>query len=184
MTAQIPSLTPDQLASISANGSQSGSAEFDMCDVGIILNILRTLKVKQVYLYNLSMKRRKLKEDKIRLQDHMKRAASYSPPVPDFELEDGLRSSITKSFDDSSCNVPRIDVIVSSHDQAALNTPQPAENVSSSLSRPEDLSYYKQASLDHTQQLTTTRKEIEHHDQFQFPLTIEYEELVLFSAKK
>ena len=187
MTAQIPSLTPDQLATISATGLQPSSAEFDMCDIGIILNILRTLKVKQVYLYNLSMKRRKLKEDKKRLQDQMKRAASYSPPVPDFELEEGSRASITKSFDDSSCNVPRIDVIVSSHDQTAS---QPAEttsplNISSSLGRPDDLSYYKQSSLDHTQhQLTTNRKDVEHHDQFQFPLTIEYEELVLFGAKK
>ena len=103
-----PQLDIEFLRLILSNSSTSSvysnfasSFNFDKSDMNIIRYLLRTLKIKQVYIYNLAMHKKKLKElmDELRRTDKSK---SLSQSVKDHMLQQASGESTIKTENDNT----------------------------------------------------------------------------------
>jgi hypothetical protein len=75
--------------------SQSGALNFDHSDMNIVLNLLKTLQIKQIYIYNLAMHNKKLME----IRDEMKGEKTRQQ-----QQESSGNETVVKAMSGSSSN--------------------------------------------------------------------------------
>ena len=137
-----------------SNGGNSTN-NFDDSDLNIVVYILKSLKIKQMYLYNLAMQKKKLKQVKMMIKD----LKSSDPIKCSFETDTNTEMSAGSST-----------MLSSPQAQAHL-----ADAEKSTEKKTDYLNLLKEQKLFINAQI---------HNNIQLPLLIEYEESTLFHSKK